>query len=285
MRIRSSRQAFTLIEMLVVIAVIGILAGIIFRMMVTASQAALRARTMGRLEQVANALNEYRAEYGQYPPVRAEVIPKRSHEEEDFDRYEGPDGMQLFKYEFESAGSSGASQHQADYLRNNYFTQPGDWPGDVDDPDEPYLFRKGLLSFLLPRDPDDWQKDIMWSDPPGYDFEIIHTNHDPQDFPDREHRWIGDTQRDLHAKQRWAHFLRDIVSVGHYEYPRKALGNAYLQAYARIHDSWDRSLLYESRPPYQSYRLWSSGPDRKTNPDDPDDPVNDDDIEVGIMDR
>ena len=28
-----------------------------------------------------------------------------------------------------------------------------------------------------------------------------------------------------------------------------------------ILDGWDRSLIYESRPPYDSYKLWSKGAD------------------------
>lgn len=33
-----------------------------------------------------------------------------------------------------------------------------------------------------------------------------------------------------------------------------------------VKDGWDSSLYYYSRPPYQSYTLWSSGPDGKTFP-------------------
>lgn len=62
-------SSFTLVEMLVVITIIGILAGIIFRLMQYAQRQASKARTIAILEKVAHALNEYNAEYGRFPPV------------------------------------------------------------------------------------------------------------------------------------------------------------------------------------------------------------------------
>ena len=35
---------------------------------------------------------------------------------------------------------------------------------------------------------------------------------------------------------------------------------------ATVKDSWHRDLFYYSAPPYQSYRVWSAGPDGKTFP-------------------
>jgi prepilin-type N-terminal cleavage/methylation domain-containing protein len=35
---------------------------------------------------------------------------------------------------------------------------------------------------------------------------------------------------------------------------------------ATLKDAWDRDLFYHSAPPYQSYRLWSAGPDGNTFP-------------------
>ena len=269
-RSRQRRSAFTLIEMLVVIAVIGIMAGIVFRMMSRASQSAMKAQTTGTLEQLANALTEFKAEYGQYPPVVAKAYPPRMPpEKQDFDWDEGVDReAQLVKYEFENTAPG--SQHAS---LNDYFNKPGDWPNDEDIQNEPFLFRKGLLSFLLPRDPQKWPKDVLWSDGHGwYNVTVVHTNSKPR----RIHGWIGDTERDLHAKLRWAPMLKDILHAGYYEYPRIANSLPYGQAYVRVHDAWDRSILYESKPPYQSYKLWSRGPSSS----DPDD-----DIHVGVLDR
>ena len=33
-----------------------------------------------------------------------------------------------------------------------------------------------------------------------------------------------------------------------------------------VRDGWDQEFFYYSEPPYQSYRLWSSGPNRVTFP-------------------
>jgi prepilin-type N-terminal cleavage/methylation domain-containing protein len=67
---KKRRESFTLIEMLVVITIIAILAGIAFKMIQLAKRNADRAKTVAKLEKVAHALNEYKAEYGIYPPVK-----------------------------------------------------------------------------------------------------------------------------------------------------------------------------------------------------------------------
>jgi prepilin-type N-terminal cleavage/methylation domain-containing protein len=63
-----TRSGFTLIEMLAVLGVIGILAGLVFKLMAFATRKATAAQTMSYLEAIANAVEEFRAEYGQYPP-------------------------------------------------------------------------------------------------------------------------------------------------------------------------------------------------------------------------
>jgi len=124
MKVQVKRSSFTLIEMLVVIAIIGILAGMIFRMMVYANRQAYTAETIQILEKVANALNEFRAEYGQYPPVT------------ETNRY----GEQYVPYEHEN------QMFQSDHQRNIVFPQPESWPEPP-----PRLFKYGLVSFLIPR--------------------------------------------------------------------------------------------------------------------------------------
>lgn len=63
-----SRQAFTLVELLVVITIIGILAGLITGAAIMARGAAKRAVIRTEIVQLEMALEKYKAEYGEYPP-------------------------------------------------------------------------------------------------------------------------------------------------------------------------------------------------------------------------
>ena len=65
---REGRHSFTLIEMLIVVVVIGILTGMVFKLISMANRKSEKLRTISILERVSYALNEFRAEYGQYPP-------------------------------------------------------------------------------------------------------------------------------------------------------------------------------------------------------------------------
>lgn len=49
-------------------------------------------------------------------------------------------------------------------------------------------------------------------------------------------------------------------------YSNGSSGNAYILDGMTIRDGWDRDLYYHSSPPYQSYIVWSAGPDGNTFP-------------------
>ncbi len=66
---RSPRRGFTMIEMMVVIVIIAILAGLVFKLMQPASQRMSKSVTVARLERLKAAIEEFYADYGQYPPV------------------------------------------------------------------------------------------------------------------------------------------------------------------------------------------------------------------------
>jgi len=63
------KQAFTLIELMIVVSVITILMLATFQLFRAAAHAKKVAETKARLERIQNALSGYFAAYGQYPPV------------------------------------------------------------------------------------------------------------------------------------------------------------------------------------------------------------------------
>ena len=63
------RKGFTLIELMVVIMIMAILAGIVFGIMGFAARKAASARAMADIQQIKNALERYRLDYGGYPTV------------------------------------------------------------------------------------------------------------------------------------------------------------------------------------------------------------------------
>jgi prepilin-type N-terminal cleavage/methylation domain-containing protein/prepilin-type processing-associated H-X9-DG protein len=69
------RRGFTLVEMLVVIAIIGILAGLVLSAAAAARGAAAAAQCQSNLKQLGLAILQYRDTYGSYPQYRAEYPP------------------------------------------------------------------------------------------------------------------------------------------------------------------------------------------------------------------
>lgn len=70
---RGAYQAFTLIELLAVIAIIGVLAGITFGVVDGVRKRAAISRAKSELAILAQALEGYKRQYGDYPMVQASV--------------------------------------------------------------------------------------------------------------------------------------------------------------------------------------------------------------------
>ena len=122
-----NKSGFTLIEMLVVIVVIGILSGLVFKLFSMSKAKAETADAIMEMEAISDALAEFYAEYGQYPPVSR------------------------MKYEYENS----TLQHPV--FCNTFLPQNLDWGGT--------LFRfDGLVSWLWPRIP---QGGADWPNMPG----------------------------------------------------------------------------------------------------------------------
>ena len=112
------RAGFTLVEMLVVIVIILVLIGVVFKMTRPAVGKQAEAETVARLERLKAAMEEFYAEYGHYPPVPYYA------------------GGQPLRYEY--------PWNQG--MRSDMIGKFGDQTWDTAP-----LFTFGLMSFLLPR--------------------------------------------------------------------------------------------------------------------------------------
>ncbi len=66
---RYSRRGFTLIELLIVMLIIIVLSGILFKIASLVSHKAVAGKATADMENIQNALTEYYVEYGIYPPT------------------------------------------------------------------------------------------------------------------------------------------------------------------------------------------------------------------------
>lgn len=187
-------QGFTLIELMMVVLVILMLSGMLFKLSSIIKDRSERAKATADIENIQHALNEYFAEYGIYPPVTTTA----------------------FKYEDTS-------------LQPPSMQDPGFTNG--------VGYAYGLVSHLYKRS--DLAKNVN------------------ENRPD----WNPDTDRDETAKARWAQYLSDIsLSTG--ISPKEIGSGEGVQSYSNkvttIKDPWGSEYKYESRPPYQSYKVWST---------------------------
>lgn len=67
------RHAFTLVEMLIVITIIGILVGLAVAAAFAAMRAGMKARTVAEIDSLATAVKAYKNDLGQLPPCMANV--------------------------------------------------------------------------------------------------------------------------------------------------------------------------------------------------------------------
>jgi prepilin-type N-terminal cleavage/methylation domain-containing protein len=296
----SERRGFTLIELMVVVALVGILIGGVFKLMGTVNRANKRATTVQRLQRLENAIAGYYSEYGSYPPVQRHESPDPfKHldastgnygnapvlDAEDANRAarsqpvtfafpcrEDEDAALLIW--FETHGMPGVLSANASISAFN--SNSADWQ-DVK------VFRLGLLSFLLPRlrmmaefDQDGTM--VSGPNPALFDLQQWKANNLA-----RQNDYRAQLARESAACARWLPNLAHII-VGFYDKAVMGveLGGGGDAPYARyqggggvgfrglknltVHDGWDREFYYYSPPPYQSYRLWSAGPDGKTFP-------------------
>jgi len=200
---RTARAAFTLLEMLVVVLIIGVLASLTLFVINAASAHNARATTVQNIEKVRAALEEYYALYGQYPPV-ASSLQSSSHS---------------FAYQVPTNQSI-----------------------------NPPVFSFGLCGYLVLR--------ASTASNLTYHAPITGLYNAPTWVANNPNSsgggYPGDSLRDQAAVNRWSPMLDGVVQT-------HENGAAGLKL--TVLDGWGYDLYYWSPPPYQTYDIWSAGPD------------------------
>ena len=240
---------FTLVEMLVVILLIAVLAGIVFRMTSMANEQSAKAVTLARLAKLQAAIEEFYAEYGRYPPVP--YYPNRFYNDIPQDQmvqpvlFEYPDSVNLSLTG--KAGQVGNADHGAT-----------DW---LDAWKKAPLFTFGLMSFLLPRYN---HEDLKGFDGFNGGAYLSHELLDPGDYKQwKEYNTKNkDNPRDIAACRRWWPYISDVLD----QWERASTGSigGYTNLYATVLDGWNHEFYYSSPPPdNQTYELYAISPDGK----------------------
>jgi prepilin-type N-terminal cleavage/methylation domain-containing protein len=235
---RKLGRAFTLIEMMVVILVIMILSGILFRVTRLIQDRMARSRCVYELEQLQNALNEFYSEYERYPPVS------------------------FVEYEYEAQ----ATNTQSRYFRELFLPAHN----DPEDPDTFFPDQRRDVGTWPCSDHRDWAL--------GYRYGLVsflYRRARGQVYArgTRGCWYDQDTARDLDAKDSWHHYIDDIgPDGGGYRRHDPPTGMESIQPYSNevvsLYDPWGRTYRYQCRPPFIRYRLWSAGPDGVDGTDD-----------------
>jgi prepilin-type N-terminal cleavage/methylation domain-containing protein len=268
-----TRRGFTLLEMLVVVVIIAILAGLVFYLIKGAGARMARAQTVVHVQKVRSALEEFFAEYGQYPPVQVYNTAA------DANIIDGAVvGEQLFRYEY--ATTNGLMAY-ALMGNGQWDVAYGRLKGTLKDNRDFPVFRFGLMSYLVPRY-EGYAKNAY-----STDFAELFTantqwtnaasgNYVPDSGPDANKPM--DQPRDRRACRRWEPILfdpnitySDEQQRGPYDENSDALRTdlpfgapstwGYINYFITVRDGWNRDLHYRSVPPYESYDVWSAGPD------------------------
>ncbi|MEI7901012.1 MAG: type II secretion system protein [bacterium] len=295
---QKARAAFTLIELMVVIAIIGIMMAGVFRLLAMVGENNRKALTIARLQRLQGALSGFYAEYGTYPPVVQHGSPDPGIGMNADNGKEEPvgslnagsasraAGCQPMGFEFPNRRSLNEYiniRFKPEGIRNvNEVLGPTAATSPYSDWQDVKIFKFGVLSYLLPR------VEVIGAD--GGD------TPDSNFFKDTCKQWMKNNEagalgaqrvRENRAASRWMPNFENSLNgggsilgidttapytevpsfVGGGEYPAGKNGpNKYVLIGITMADGWGRELYYSSEPPYQSYRVWSAGPNGATFP-------------------
>jgi prepilin-type N-terminal cleavage/methylation domain-containing protein len=299
----NGRQAFTLVEMMIVVAIIAVLIGGVFRMMSAAGEKNKESTTVTRIERLQNALSGYYAEYGSYPPV------KQIYEYPD-PEYERPEGDRAnpkpVDFTSESANKAARSQSIAyefppltsldEFIMFQYKSVSGRSAGQVfggqnlwaaddswTDWNTLQLFKFGLLSYLLPRAHIAWGSSDQKNDRYSNVFKSKQwATKNPEQYKIEDQiaaqmeiekrtvaRWLPNFEKIIYAGNIQMGIdlhEKDTPAVDLVSHNAPGSSQVFLVQTMTIRDGWGKELYYYSPAPYQSYRIWSSGRDGKTFP-------------------
>lgn len=238
-------KGFTLIEMMVVVVIIAILAMIVFKLIGAGGASSDRASARRSLELLSNAIEEYRAEYGKYPPVAKDRKGGQPL------MYEYPGSRDYWT----SGGSSGAQA-----LANSLKQVPRD---------QAIVFTFGLMSYLVTRVEGRAENayQSLFEKAPNISVNQSHwlCENQKKTKPKTESGDINnvmDNPRDVKMANKVKPYLQDIMGTQILE--RQYNGEYYTNTYCSVWDPWGNQLNYRSDPPYDSYKIWSNGPDGKS---------------------
>lgn len=126
------RLGFTLIEVLVVVAIIALLGAILLPSLSAARETAKSTKCMSNLRQIGNGFSMYRTSFRGWLPVGP--ADKMFYRDEEGNRYEGP----------------GAGREPYPYSNCHWGGKRAAYIHDVDDPNKPETLKRPLTSFLYP---------------------------------------------------------------------------------------------------------------------------------------
>ncbi len=281
-KLNRTRSGFTLIELMIVFVIIIVLAGMVLQLMGLSGVKNSEAKTRERLERVAQALEEFRATYGRYPPVdNYPGVPRTLGDSADPENLQG----QPFRYEYanDSMMSSDVEKQISD--NSKAYSNP------IEAWEKGPAFTFGLLSYFFPRfksHAEESPRVFIGGDGSNpaegneqEDYQEKKTINQWKHYNERTGGTIGDIVQNLESARRILPFLGAFMNPdgtiddGNYGIvskwatrSRAVSGLLYQNMYLTIRDGWDRDLHYESRPPHDSYKLWSDGPDGRSGTDD-----------------
>lgn len=344
------KKGFTLLELLITVAVIVTLMSMTFRLAGVGDDATKRNKTVLRMQKIENALSGYYAAYGSYPPVPLHGVQDITLKPETFgvqsiddvdsnalaDDYASWSRVRLacraqpvaakFPYPQNESGfvkavaetcrkraQSGSDKYEeykkaldADQTIYNFdgCENAGQFGGLKGETDwrKVQMFQFGLMSFILPRylfmmnaDQDFYEGNFAQWTSNNRKLKSLD-NGDEYTWNEVMNLWgqngkgsqsyVISNQPSQRVTARWMPNLEGIVSGGStfygvntssgeqslYPQPYPDVyssgghANPYVLKTVTVLDGWGNDFYYYSPPPYQSYIIWSSGPDGKTFP-------------------